>query len=99
MANALLAYAENIDQLEEISEAIEMMAEKHVSFHILPEHYFIVKACLMASMREVLGPEVATEEVMEAWDEAYDFLADTLITREEELRQSRASAKGKKYVI
>lgn len=81
LAAAICAYAANIDNLEVLGGAVELIAQKHASLRILPEHYPIVGVNLLGSIREVLG-EGATDEVLAAWEEAYGFLADILIARE-----------------
>jgi nitric oxide dioxygenase len=63
---------------------VELIAQKHASLQIQPEHYPIVGENLLASIREVLG-EGATDAVIQAWGEAYGFLAHILIGREEEI--------------
>ncbi len=94
LGNALAAYSKYAGQLELLTEAVELMAEKHVSFYILPEHYDIVGTCLLKAIREVLGKEVANDEVMDAFAEGYKFLAELLIDKEKEIRESRAAQKG-----
>lgn len=84
LAAAICAYAANIDNLEVLGGAVELIAQKHASLQILPEHYPIVGENLLASIREVLG-EGATEAVIQAWGEAYGFLAGILIGREKEI--------------
>lgn len=91
LAAAICAYAANIDNLEVLGGAVELIAQKHASLRILPEHYPIVGANLLASIREVLG-EGATDEVIEAWGEAYGFLADILIGRERQIYSEHAQA-------
>ena len=81
LAAAICAYAANIENLEVLGGAVELIAQKHASLRILPEHYPIVGENLLASIREVLGAG-ATEEVITAWTEAYGFLAEILIGRE-----------------
>lgn len=39
LAHAILAYAQNIDNLEVLTAAVERISQKHVSLRILPEHY------------------------------------------------------------
>lgn len=90
LAAAICAYAANIDNLEVLGGAVELIAQKHASLRILPEHYPIVGANLLGSIREVLG-EGATEEVIAAWAEAYGFLADILIGREKQIYASQAA--------
>ncbi|MCJ7765147.1 MAG: globin domain-containing protein [Thiovulaceae bacterium] len=84
LANAVYAYAANIDKLEVLGKGIENMASVHVKTKILPEHYPLVGGALLSAIEQVLG-EAATPEIMSAWKEAYFFLADVLIKREAEL--------------
>lgn len=93
LANAICAYAANIDNLEVLSAAVELIAQKHVSLMIKPEHYPIVGANLLASIREVLGSG-ATDGIINAWGEAYGFLADILIGREAEIYKKSAEQSG-----
>lgn len=84
LAAAICAYASNIDNLEVLGGAVELIAQKHASLLIKPEHYPIVGENLLASIREVLG-EAATDDIINAWAEAYGFLADILIGREAQI--------------
>lgn len=91
LAAAICAYAANIDNLEVLGGAVELIAQKHASLQIQPEQYPIVGENLLASIREVLG-EGATEAVIQAWGEAYGFLAGILIGREKEIYHQQATA-------
>jgi nitric oxide dioxygenase len=93
LAAAICAYAANIDNLEVLGGAVELIAQKHASLRILPEHYPIVGENLLASIREVLGPG-ATDEVIAAWTEAYGFLAEILIGREAQIYSAHAKARN-----
>jgi nitric oxide dioxygenase len=93
LAAAITAYAANIDNLEVLGGAVEMIAQKHASLTIKPEHYPIVGENLLASIREVLGAG-ATDEVIAAWAEAYGFLADILIGREKQIYAENARKPG-----
>lgn len=84
LANAILAYAENVDKLENLTGPVLRMAQRHVETHVKPEHYPIVAESLLAAIKDVLG-DAATDDVMAAWEEAYLFLADILIAKEDEL--------------
>ncbi len=84
LANAVYAYAANIDKLEVLGKGIETMASVHVKTKIQPEHYPLVGGALLSAIEDVLGKD-ATPEIMSAWEEAYFFLADVLIKREAEL--------------
>jgi nitric oxide dioxygenase len=89
LAGAICAYAANIDNLDVLGGAVELIAQKHASLMIKPEHYPVVGANLLASIREVLG-EGATDDVINAWAEAYGFLADILIGREAQIYKEQA---------
>lgn len=93
LAAAVLAYAQNIDNLTVLGEAVERIAQKHVGLQILPEHYPAVANALLAAIREVLG-NAATDEILNAWGEAYWFLADILIGREAQLYDTLADQPG-----
>lgn len=93
LAGAITAYAANIDNLEVLGGAVELIAQKHASLMIKPEHYPIVGENLLASIREVLG-EAATDEIIDAWAAAYGFLADILIGREKQIYEENAKKPG-----
>ena len=84
LAGAIVAYAKNIDNLAALSSAVETMAKAHVSSKVKPEHYPMVGVSLLTAIKDVLG-DAATDEVIEAWKEAYFFLGDILIAKEKEL--------------
>ena len=81
LAGAILAYARHIEQPEALSSALELIAHKHASLGIRPEHYPIVGEHLLGAMVDVLG-DAATDEVLHGWGEAYNLLAGVLIARE-----------------
>lgn len=85
LAQAVLAYARNIDNLAVLGATVERIAQKHVGYAILPEHYPHVAEALLGAIEEVLG-DAATSDVLQAWGEAYWFLADILIEREGGIR-------------
>lgn len=93
LAGAICAYAEHIDNPGALADAVELIAQKHASLGIEPEHYPIVGEHLLASIREVLG-EAATDEVINAWAEAYQELAQIFIDREERIYQKQEQAFG-----
>ncbi|MDO7833510.1 globin domain-containing protein [Sphingobium sp. HBC34] len=82
LAAAILGYAEHIDRLELLDGAVARMVARHVETGVKAEHYPKVAAALLPAIRDVLGPDVATDAVLAAWAEAYRFLADMLIARE-----------------
>jgi len=94
LANGVLMYARHIDELERLGPLVGQIVNKHVSLQILPEHYPIVGACLLRAIREVLGEEIATDEVIAAWAAAYQQLADILIGAEESVYARNAAEEG-----
>ncbi len=94
LANSVLMYARHIDKLENLGNLPAQIINKHVSLQVLPEHYPIVGACLLRAIREVLGAEIATDEVLAAWGAAYQQLADILIGAEEQVYAASAAAPG-----
>jgi nitric oxide dioxygenase len=94
LANGVLLYAKNIDRLQELGPLAAQIVNKHVALQVLPEHYPIVGACLLRAIREVLGPDVATDAVIDAWAAAYQQLADILIGAEAQVYDTLATAPG-----
>ncbi|MDH6590482.1 nitric oxide dioxygenase [Variovorax sp. TBS-050B] len=93
LAGAVLAYAQHIDRLDAIAGALPRIIQKHAALGVLPEHYPIVGACLLAAIKDVLG-DAATDEVIAAWGEAYQSLAALLIGAEEEVYRANAAQPG-----
>lgn len=94
LANGVLMYARHIDQLEQLGDLVARIINKHVALQILPEHYPLVGECLLEAIREVLGAEIATDEVIAAWGKAYQQLADILIGAETAIYDEKARATG-----
>lgn len=78
LANTVYAAAANIDNLEAIVPAVVQIAHKHKSLGITPEQYPIVGYHLLGAIKEVLG-DAATPEIIQAWGEAYEVIADAFI--------------------
>jgi len=84
LAAAILAFAKNVDNLPALSGAVERICARHVETHIKPEHYPAVANALLPAIKDVLGDEV-DDTVLDAWGQAYWFLADILKQREAQL--------------
>ena len=84
LAEAVCAYAQNIDNLDALKGPLEHIAHKHTNTRVIAEQYPVIGACLLQAIKDILG-DAATSEVMTAWGEAYNFLADVLIKREKEI--------------
>jgi nitric oxide dioxygenase len=93
LAGAILAYAQNIEDLAAQGPAVERIAQRHIGYAILPEHYPYVATALLGAIEDVLG-EAATPEILTAWGDAYWFLADILKGREAQIRNDLLAQEG-----
>lgn len=103
LANAVLAYAENIDDPSVLIGVLKGIGTKHRSLNIQPEQYKIVGTHLIASIGEVVG-EAATLPILEAWTIAFYELADIMINLEKGLYEENIAKPGswngwRKFVI
>lgn len=103
LANAVLAYAENIENPEVLINVLKGIGSKHTSLNIKPEHYKIVGVHLIASIEEVIG-HLATAEILEAWTIAYNQLATIMINLEKNIYQENKQKSGgwigwRKFII
>ncbi|NIK12005.1 NO-inducible flavohemoprotein [Alkalibacillus almallahensis] len=93
LANSIIASAEHIDQLESIMPVVEQIAHKHRSLGIKPEHYPIVGENLLIAIKDVLG-DAATDDIMQAWEDAYQVIADIFISVEADLYEATEQQPG-----
>jgi len=91
LATAVYSYATHIDDLEGLKAMVDKIAHRHVKTHVLPEQYPIVGECLLQAIEDILG-DAATEEVITAWTEAYQALAEVFINREQQIYQTAAES-------
>ena len=84
LAMAVLAAAQNIDNLEAILPAVQKMCRAHVNSNVKAEHYPIIGENLLAAIKEVLG-DAASEEILNAWAEAYGVIAEIFIKIEKDM--------------
>ena len=87
LATALYSYATHLDDIKALKAMVDKIAHRHVQVDVLPEQYPIVGECLLQAIQDVLG-DAATPEVMTAWTQAYQALAEVLINREQQIYQS-----------
>lgn len=88
LAMAILAAAQNIDNLSAILPAVKKIGEVHCDRNIVEDHYPIVGKNLLISIKEVLG-DAATDDIIEAWGKAYEVIAKVFIDVEKEIYESR----------
>lgn len=90
LANTVYAAAKYIDQLEVIVPVITQIAHKHRGLGVKPEHYPIVGEFLLKAIKEVLG-DAATDEIINAWAEAYGVIAQAFIDVEKGMYDTAAN--------
>ncbi|CAH2713023.1 Flavohemoprotein [Neobacillus rhizosphaerae] len=93
LAGTVYAAAMYIDNLEAILPVVKQIAHKHRSLGIKPEHYPIVGKHLLLAIKDVLG-EAATDEIIDAWGQAYAVIADAFISVEAEMYDEAANRQG-----
>ncbi|UAC48367.1 NO-inducible flavohemoprotein [Bacillus aquiflavi] len=93
LANALYAAAQHIEQLEAILPVVQQVGYKHRGLGVKKEHYPIVGENLLAAMKEVLG-NAATDDVINAWAEAYDVIANVFIDVEAKMYDQAEEQQG-----
>ncbi|GGE18777.1 flavohemoprotein [Marinithermofilum abyssi] len=93
LADTLLAAARYAAQPERLFPLLRRIAHKHRSVGVKKEQYPIVGRILLGAMRETLGESIP-EEVYQAWETAYQWLAQELIRMESELYRQAAVQPG-----
>ncbi|MUG71286.1 NO-inducible flavohemoprotein [Paenibacillus validus] len=93
LANAVYAAAANIDKLEAILPVVKQIAHKHRSLGVKAEHYPIVGQYLLAAIKDVLG-DAATDDILQAWAEAYGVIADVFMGIEAEMYENAERQEG-----
>lgn len=93
LAGTVYAAAMYIDDLAVILPVVKQIAQKHRSLGIKPEHYPIVGKHLLLAIKDVLG-DAATDEIIDAWAQAYNVIADAFISVEAELYDETENQPG-----
>ncbi len=93
LANTVYAAAVHIENLGAIMPVVHQISQKHRSLGIKPEHYPIVGEFLLGAIKEVLG-DAATDEIINAWAEAYGVIADAFMSTEEAMYQEAENQEG-----
>lgn len=93
LAGAICAYFSHIDNPAVLMPAVELIAQKHCSLGIKPDHYPIVGKHLLEAIQDVMG-DAATVEIVDAVAEAYGVLADIFIGRERSIYNEQHTAPG-----
>ncbi|MBT2770965.1 NO-inducible flavohemoprotein [Halomonas sp. ISL-60] len=87
------AAGEHITNLEALTPVIRRITEKHRAIGIRADQYPIVGETLLQAVKDVLG-DVATDEILDAWGQAYGYIADVFIQMEKELYEKTENQEG-----
>ncbi|WP_206167192.1 globin domain-containing protein [Mammaliicoccus sciuri] len=98
LAQTVLAAAKHIDHLEAIVPNVNQIAHKHRALQVKEEHYPIVGEFLLKAIKEVLG-DAATDDIMNAWEEAYGEIAGVFIQMEKAMYEAAAWDDFKSFKI
>jgi nitric oxide dioxygenase len=93
LARAVYAYATHVDNPAALEPTVARITHKHASLNVQPEQYPVVGENLLAAIKDVLG-DAATDDIVGAWAEAYQELANSLIKAEAALYEEAASRPG-----
>lgn len=93
LADSVFMYAKYIDQLDQLTPMVTRIAHKHASLGVKPEHYPIVGKLLLESIQEHLDLKT-DHEVLAAWGEAYQALANIFIEAEKAIYSDNAQKPG-----
>ena len=70
---------ERLENLNELKGEIIAVAKRHVDYGVKNEHYNMVGAALLWTLKKALGKEW-TDELKTAWINCYNVLSGTMIT-------------------
>lgn len=90
LANMVIAAAKHIEHLEALLSDVTQVSHKHRGLGIKPEHYPIVGEFILKAIKEVMG-DAATDEIINAWAEAYGAIAQVFIDIEHGMYESAES--------
>jgi hemoglobin-like flavoprotein len=68
-----------LDRLNELSDEIKAMAERHVGYGVKPKHYDIVGKALLWTLEKGLGKDWKPP-VEKAWIKCYSILSSAMLT-------------------
>ena len=75
---ALKKIVTSLKSPKELTDFLGALAQRHVAYGALPDHYPVVGQVLLATFEEVLGDEF-TPELKALWGGAYGVISDAMI--------------------
>jgi len=93
LSDAVIAYANNIDNIEVLLPTVSRIANKHASLGVKKKHYDVVGTTLLGAIQSVLSVPDDHPAVL-AWTEAYGILAKVFIDTENGIYQQNKQQPG-----
>jgi NAD(P)H-flavin reductase/hemoglobin-like flavoprotein len=91
LIGALVRVVGSLERPAELVEYLQQLGRDHRKFAVRPEHYDLVGHALMTSLRRFVGADW-TDEIDEAWREAYHTIATTMIAAADDAARSAPAA-------
>ena len=91
-----LAAAKHMDDLSQIVPVVREIGYKHRALQVRADQYPLVGKYLLKTLEDLLHPE---KEVIDAWGEAYQLIADVFIQCEKELFEKEIWKDWAKFTV
>lgn len=91
LLSALVLLRRSLRNLEAIVPTLRQLGARHVAYGARSAHYPIVGAVLIGAMAGIAG-DAWTAEYTQAWSEAFELIAQTMIEGAAEVRIAAAAA-------
>ena len=78
LMQTLTVVVRSLDRLEQLVPAVEALGRRHAGYGVRPAHYDTVGEALLWTLGQGLG-DAFTDELRDAWTEAYTTLATVMI--------------------
>ncbi|HET9429874.1 MAG TPA: globin family protein [Chitinophagaceae bacterium] len=86
----ILSYVvSKLNHMEELLPEVQKLGVRHNRYGTEPSHYELVGQCLLATLKEGLGPQW-NAEIQDAWITAYNTLKNVMIIAQEEEKKYEA---------
>jgi hemoglobin-like flavoprotein len=89
LMQTLTVVVKGIDRLDNLVPAVQALGRRHAGYGVRPDHYDLVGAALLWALEQGLG-DAFTNDVRDAWAEAYGTLAAVMIAAAEEPLEAAA---------
>ena len=77
LMNMITFAVKGLSRLDVIVPGVQALGRRHAGYGVKDAHYATVGNALLATLKEGLGDDF-TDEVRDAWSEAYGLLANTM---------------------